>query len=197
MAASIVEICNMALYKVGNLSIASLEDETKEARACKVFWPLVRNEMLQAHPWNFAMARADISAELIPSPAFEWEYAYTLPADCLRVWELWGTEDEWIVEGNSLLTNKAEEIYIRYIKRLETSARYSPAFDVCLATRLGAELAGKLVNDRNLQLSLFDQLYKIHLPAAITLNAQEGRRPRSKREQPLDKGNFSWQREGH
>ncbi len=196
MAASEVQICNLALLKVGNLTITALTDSTKEARACNVFYPMMRNELMAAHPWNFAMHRADISAQLATAPAFQWDYAYTIPADCLRVWELYGTDAEWVVEGGELLTNQDEEIYIRYIKLVTETARFSAAFDNCLATRLGAELASKLADDANLRTALLTELYKIHLPEARALNAMEGNPPRHKNEQSLDQGNYSWQSEG-
>lgn len=196
MSASVVQICNLALLKFGNVTITALTDATKEARACNVFYPLMRDEMIYAHPWNFAMKRADISAQLADAPAFGFDYAYTLPTDCLRVWELYGSDEEWVVESGQLLTNKEEEIYIRYIRRVEESGYFSPAFDNCLATRLGAELAAKLADDKAMRETLLSELYKITLPAAHALNAIEGNRPRHKDEQSMDKGNFAWQTEG-
>lgn len=196
MSVSEVQICNSALLKVGNLSITSLDDSNKEGRACKVLYPILRNELLAAHPWNFAMSRADISAQLAVTPAFQWDYAYTIPADCLRVWELYGSEAEWVVEGGELLINQDEEICIRYIKLVTETARFSPAFDNCLATRLGAELAGKLADNKNLRASLLEELFKKHLPDAYSLNAVEGNPPRHKDMQTLDMGNYSWQKVG-
>ena len=196
MAVSAVQICNMALAKIGNYSITSLDDATKEARACKVFYPFLRNEMLQSHPWNFAMSRADISAALTTTPAFQWDYAYTLPADCLRVWELYGSTAEWVCEDWQLLTNQDAEIYIRYIKLIETTGRYSPAFDSCLATRVGAELATKLADDKKMRLELLNELYTVQLPNAYALNAMEGNRPLTIGEQGADAGNYTWQTEG-
>jgi len=197
MSASVVEICNMALNLVGNLSITALTDSTKEARACNVLYPLLRNELMASHPWNFAMTRADISAALATTPAFEWDYAYTIPADCLRVWELYGTDAEWVVEGGELLTNQDEEIYIRYIKLITDTARYSPSFVSCLSTLLGAELAAKLADDKTMRRELLEELHKIKLPDAYSLNAMEGNRPLHTDEQTLDSGNYSWQTEGH
>ena len=196
MSASEVQICNLALLKFGTLTIASLDDATKEGRACKVFYPLLRDELIYSHPWNFAMKRADISALVEATPAFEWDYAYTIPADCLRVWELYGTDAEWVVESGQLLTNQDEEIYIRYISQVTTTGNFNPAFVNCLATRLGAELAAKLADDVKLRQVLLEELYRIQLPEAHVLNAIEGNRRRHKDEQPLDKGNFSWQSEG-
>lgn len=197
MSASEVQICNLALMKFGNISIASVDDDTKEARACKVFFPLLRDELVYSHPWNFAMKRVDISASLTTTPAFGFDYAYTLPTDCLRVWEFFGYDGDWVVENGQLLTDAEEKIYIRYIYQVTQTGKFNPSFVQCLATRLAAELATKLSDDKNMRAALLSDLYKVEIPQAYALNAMEGKRPLHKDEQPLDKGNFTWQTEGH
>ena len=194
--ASEVQICNLALLKFGSVTINSLTDSTPEAQACNVYYSLMRDQMLYAHTWNFAMARADISAELSATPAFQWDYAYQLPVDCLRVVELYGSDDTWEIEGNNLLTDLDEEIYIRYINKITTTGDFSPAFVNCLATRLAAELAAKIKGDKRLRLELLNELENVLLPEAYRLNAIEGNRPRHKDEQSIDNGNYSWQTEG-
>jgi hypothetical protein len=196
MSSSVVQICNLALYKFGNLSITALTDATKEARACKVLYPQMRDELLYAHPWNFAMGRADISAQIADEPAFGYDYAYTIPTDCLRVWELYGYDGEWEVESGELLTDKDSEIYIRYIKAVEDSGKFNPAFVGCLSTRLAAELASKLADDKKMREALLSTLYRVELPMARALNAIEGNKKLNKGSEGLDKGNFTWQTEG-
>lgn len=197
MSASEVQICNLGLLKFGDITITSLDASNREARACKVLYPQMRDLMLQAFPWNFAMARADISAILADAPDFQWDYAYTLPTDSLRVWELYGTDDKWEVESGQLLTNKDSEIFIRYIKQETRTGKFNPSFVNCLALRLGAELASKIKGDTKKRRSLLEELYQVELPKAERLNAIEGNRQREKGEQALDAGNYSWQTIGH
>jgi hypothetical protein len=201
MSASEVQICNFALGKFGDKYITSIDTPTsKEERICAVFYPLLRDQLTYSHPWNFAMRRADISAQLSTTPAFQWDYAYTLPTDpvCLRVWELYGSDAEWVVEHGELLTNQDEEIYIRFISQVEETGRFNPAYVNCLATLLGAELAAKLMGDggSKKRLELLSELNEILLPNARSLNAMEGNGPIHKNMQALDEGNFSWQTEG-
>jgi len=197
MTASAVQICNLGLLKFGDITIASLTEATREGRSCNVLYPLMRDLMLYSHPWNFAMERADISAVLAATPAFQWDYAYTIPVDCLRVWELYGTDDNWQVENRKLLTNKDSEIYIRYIKKIETTGVFNAAFVNCLALRLGAELAAKVKGDSKKRQALLEELYRVELPRAYRLNAIEGNRMLEKGEQAIDEGNYSWQSHGH
>lgn len=197
--ASEVQICNMSLLEVGDLSITALTDATKEGRACNVLYPLMRDLMTYSHPWNFAMKRADITGSLTTDPVFpdDW-YAYTLPADCLRVWELYGSDEQWAVEGGLFLTPQEEEIYIRYIYRVTEAGRFNPVYVECLVKRLGAALAAKLMGDAGVSIKnqLLGELENVLLPKARLLNAMEGNAPRNKNMQPLDQGNFSWQTEG-
>lgn len=195
--ASIVQICNQALLKFGNVTITSLEDGSVQADACKVLYPLMRDEITNSHPWNYAMGRADISAKVATSPAFPSDMlAYTLPTDCLRVFEFYGTDVEWAIEGNNLLTTQDEEIFIRYIKQVTTSGDFPPSVVECIAVRLAAELAVKIRDDKGLRQELLAELEKVVLPTAYHLNAVEGKLPRNKDEQPLDEGNYSWQMTG-
>lgn len=198
MSLSAVQICNLALMKVGDVSISALTDSSKEARACNVFYPAMRDELLQSHPWNFALKRADISAQVTTTPAFEWDYAYTLPTNplCLRVWELYGSEAEWVVEDGELLTNQEEDIFVRYIAQITDTGKFSPAFCNCLAQRLGAELATKLADDKKLREMLLAELNRYYLPLAYELNAMEGNRPKTEGEKPLDQSSFTFQTEG-
>lgn len=200
MSVSETQLCNMALLKYGDATITSINaDNNIRDRSCKVLYPIVRDRMLYMFPWNFAMKRADISAQLATTPDFQWDYAYTLPTDCLRAWELYGTDAEWEVEGGKLLTNQEEEIYIRYISEVKETGLFNPSFVNCVALALAAELASKLAGDkgRNKRLDLINELETVELPRAYQLNAFEGNRALTKDEQSMDKGNFSWQSVGH
>ena len=157
----------------------------------------MRDLLLYNHPWNFALKRADISAQLSTTPAFEFDYAYTVPVDCLRVLELYGSDADWVIESGLLLTNQAEDIHIKYIRTVETTGSFNPGFVNCFATRLGAELAAKIKGDAKKRLALLKELIEIDLPAARRMNSIEGRRPLNKEAQGLDKGNFSWQTHGY
>ena len=84
MATSEVEIANSALRKIGADRIASLNEDNKRARLCKDAIPLLRQEVLRSHPWNFAIDRIPL-AQLTTTPAGGFDFEYALPADVLRV----------------------------------------------------------------------------------------------------------------
>jgi hypothetical protein len=93
------EICNKALAKIGTRSdIASLDEDSNEARACSLIYATTRDEVLSMAHWNFAKRTATLSliksAPGTPSnptgatqwsnayPAPPWLYEYAYPADC-------------------------------------------------------------------------------------------------------------------
>ena len=80
MATSVIEICNNALLDLGEDVIMSLGDESKAAGLCNHRWPAVRDAVLRAHPWNCAMAQAELAAGAV-APLWKWEYKYNLPTE--------------------------------------------------------------------------------------------------------------------
>jgi len=135
---SVVDICNMSLDKVGQTAIISLEDGNKAADLCARNWPLVRDEVLRAHPWNFAMRRTTLAPDA-EAPAWGYTYQSTLPTDFLRVVELNDLlPDEYQIEGGKVQSNESV-LYLRYITRVEDPNQYDAQFVTTAALRLAAE----------------------------------------------------------
>jgi hypothetical protein len=121
MASSPVQICNAGLIKLGAERINSLSENNKRARLCNERFDGLRQEVLRAHPWNFAIRRADL-VRLSTTPEYEYNYEYQLPSDCLRVLETAADKDnpggdilgnsitKYKIEGRKLLTNSASTI---------------------------------------------------------------------------------------
>ena len=95
---SATDICNRALSRVGEARITSLTDDSKQARACNGAYTHIRDEVFRAHPWNSVITRAKL-AKLADAPAFGYDAHYQLPADCLRVVEVYDTTLPWVVES--------------------------------------------------------------------------------------------------
>lgn len=155
-----VLICNMALSLLGVNTITNLTtDTTKEAVTCSLFYDNVRKSLLRSHPWNFAIARSEL-AMLSSAPAFEFDYQYSLPADCLRALKLYNTNEEFKIEGRYLLTN-SDTVKLMYIKDItDTSlfdANFVEMFSLALASVMAYGLTGtsklnELANARYMQL---------------------------------------------
>lgn len=95
------DICNQALDLIGTRStIASLQENSNEARACRRFYEQTRDAMIRGAHWNFARRTAYLtmlkSAPGTPEnptaggglwdpswPPPPWLYTYQYPSDCL------------------------------------------------------------------------------------------------------------------
>lgn len=173
-------IANLALAKLGISPIMALTDDSKQAQFANRFYNQTRDEVMSSHRWNFAMRR-DTLNRLASDPAFQWEYAYQLPVDCLRVVQLNGYQPTerlglFAVEADQLLTD-AEEAQVRYISRVTDGSFYPPLFVSALATMLASRLAGPLTGSRELPGALIQEYEALTGPKARMADAfEESRR---------------------
>jgi hypothetical protein len=148
----------------------SLDDDAKSARVLKAIWNDVRDEVLRDHPWNFAVKRASC-ARLAAAPAFEWDYQYQLPSDCLRVLHLEDVDSDYQVEGDAILTDETE-CNLVYVARMSEVGDYDAKFAAALAYRLAADIAYAIANNATLAKAMQDA-YQIVLWGARTVSGQE------------------------
>lgn len=153
MASSEVKICNLGLNMIGQQSIISLTQDDKKARHCNLVYEPLRDEVLTAYPWRFALYR-DTLALLSENPAFDYDYQFQLPADCLRVLGMDYSDYVFDIEGDKLLCNN-NTANILYIKRITDPNLFGSIFITALATRIASELAIPLVKSKTLAESMF------------------------------------------
>ena len=171
--ASEVDIANRALQKLGAERIVSLTQDSENARACNLVYPYVRDAELRAHPWNFAIKRAQLAADATP-PTFGPAAAYTLPTDCLRVLptdENWNTHD-WKIEGRKILTDDSSPLDVRYICRVTDPNQYDALFIEAMACAMAQELCEQLTQS-NTKAQMIRSDYTTAIRTARKLNAFE------------------------
>lgn len=178
MPANDTTICNLALSKFGAKRIQSLDDNSPEARACKLNYAPTRDEVLRAHRWNFAIKRATLS-RLADAPPFGWAAWYQLPSDCLRVlqlngWETHEQRDRWEVEGGRLLTDE-DTVQIKYIARVVDGNLYDSIFVKALACKLAAEICRALTGSNALAGELLSEYERLTSSKARRADAVEAR----------------------
>ena len=74
MALSSIAFCSRALLKLGAGSIASFDEGTAEAEVAANLYPSVRDALISAHPWNFAVAQTTLP-QLSSEPVADYAYA--------------------------------------------------------------------------------------------------------------------------
>ena len=168
--ASVVEICNLALQKVGANPISSLSDDSEEARACnRLYEPILRAE-LRTHPWNCAITRVSVAPDS-DEPAFGYDYQYTLPSDCVRILPD-NTITDWKIEGRKILTDTDTEIELVYVKEISDPNDMDPLLVEALASRLAVELAEKVTESATKRQMAWEE-YKEWVREARRVNAFE------------------------
>lgn len=173
MSYSEVERANAALTAIGARRINSLSEDVKEARVCSLRFGPVRDALIRAHPWNFALSRARLPAAA-DAPAWGWARAFPFPADALRIWRVSGlTDDDWAVEGRQILTDAAAPLAIQYLRRATNPADWDPGFAEAFAARLAAEIAADIVDETTTVERMWG-LYRDKAAEARRADAQEG-----------------------
>ena len=179
--ASKIQICNEALQNIGASYITSIEENTTNAIGCNLRYDSARRALLEMHPWNFAIRRVALNAN-VDAPAFNYGYAFNLPSDFLYLYmtetqeryqspaiatysemttvsnlPYYASVDKYRIEGRTLIS-ESSSVGIIYIADIEDSALFSATFTQLLARYLGALIAYKVVgskSERDSQMEIF------------------------------------------
>lgn len=178
--ASIVTICNMALARLGiDQTIENIDDNNNRARACKLFFDEVRDQLLRDYDWNFSLVV--LSAALVADTDIPgWQYAYRYPTDCLMLRAIstasglrlanlpfgftctsrdalqtalgkipFQIQADPSVTGR-IVVSDLPEAYFWYTKQITDPNQYDPVFTSALAWRLAGEIGLMVKADPNM-----------------------------------------------
>ena len=171
--ASVVGICNRALQKVGANRILNLTDNSREARSCNNAYDPVRLALLRKYRWNFAKTRAILAPD-DTTPAFDYLYQFSMPADCLRILLPNDNTLDWVIEGRKILTNGGTDstaiegsnltyvagsrssstasgatLYLRYIADITDPNVFDPMFAETFALKMAVEMCDELTQSNS------------------------------------------------
>ena len=169
--ASTVEICNGALNQLGATTILSLTEDSKNARLCNSRYTQVRDALFRTHPWNCLQKRIQIAADST-APAWGFTYAYTLPADCLRLLKILDYDSNYKVEGRKVLSN-TETMKILYVARVTDPNEYDELLRETLSASLSADIAFAVTSNNTTSQNMY-QLYQEKLKDARFVDSTEG-----------------------
>lgn len=169
MADSVVGICNIALTSLGANPITDLSDGSTEAVLCTSMWDNARRAVLRSHPWNFAVKRIELAPEPT-APVFKYQFSYPLPADCMRVVEVYSNED-YRVENKRVITNRAS-CFLRFIYDNTDIGSWDDTFKDLMAARMRWDLAYAITRS-NSAANLAAAIYADKLRVAKGVDASE------------------------
>ena len=169
--ASVVDICNGALNQLGATTILSLTEDSKNARLCNSRYTQVRDAVFRSHPWNCLQKRVELAADT-DAPAWGFSYAYTLPADCLRLLRILDYDSNYKVEGRKILSNTSS-MKILYIGRITDPNEYDESLRETLSAALGADIAFAVTSNNQTASNMYN-LFQDKLKDARFIDSTEG-----------------------
>lgn len=180
MATSRLSICNLGLVQVPAEAIASVNEQSLEARECARVYDQSYKMLLEAHEWDFNIWR-DALAALTNDRTAEWLYAYAVPvgmASPLRVipniaavagayvplagqrlspvWNPYGPNPyaiDFIIVGTTLYTNEPDAI-LEYSKGTVDEGRLTAMFVDAFALDISSRVVMPILKSRERQKEL-------------------------------------------
>ena len=168
-----VGVCNSALLKVGAEQISSFTDNTRASNTCAAIYSILRDEVMRASPWRFALEQFVLAVPNATTPLFGYTSAYDIPASVLRVLDVADTRSGLRSANWQIFCNKPDGINTLSIIRNTDPTSWDAQFAEVLAWRLAMNLALALVQSTQLKTDMEKNFDKA-LAAARSSNAVIG-----------------------
>ena len=145
--ASITEICNTALGRIGSKRITNYGDATEDsaqAVLCRLHYDPTKKSLIRSYKWPFAIAQSTLARDTV-TPDFEYDYQYHMPDDYLSPLGFYEGRksninlDSFEIQGRLLLTDETT-VELKYIKNVDDVSLFDPLFTDVLALRLALKL---------------------------------------------------------
>lgn len=145
-----IDLCSMALLKLGEQPIQTLYDDTAPSKLARTLYEPIVDALLAIYPWHFATAHLELTRNT--------DGDFIIPTNVLRIIKTDGK-----IVGNKIVANQ-DKISIDAI--VKTDAENFPSYFVALvATRLAMEFCIPLSGDQNVFRMLI-ALYETELQSA-------------------------------
>ena len=145
-----IDLCSMALLKLGEQPIQSFSDDTATAQLARTLFEPISDALIASHPWRFAIRQLDLMPDT--------EGDFMIPSNVLRVLKSSGQ-----VVGNKIIA-PSDKITITACVRVDTDA-YPSYFVSLLATKLAMEFCIPLSGDQTV-FRMLTALYESELQSA-------------------------------
>jgi hypothetical protein len=156
-----IQICNLALARLGDSRITALTDATAQAQYCTLFYTQTVEELQTEFDWQFCRKLASLTAH-VTAPAFGYARRFAVPSDFLRLIRLNGIDEDenfskWEIVDGFIHTDLAAPAQIEYIAHVTDAAKFPAVFVEILSAKLATNLAMPLTGSKD----LFSQMAEI------------------------------------
>lgn len=175
-----IEICNIALARIGVAPIESMDEASEAARACNQYYDFVRRNVLRKYPWTFATRRVTLAQIDVTPP--DYKFAYRYPSDALALRKMYNQNYCGLPEKNQykiLSDTEGKTIYtdieaanIEYTADIDDVSLFDDEFIEALGWKLAAEIAFMLTGHMEIAQTCV-QAYNAYFTEAAADNAQE------------------------
>lgn len=171
MAVSL-SICNLALWEIRAPKIVSIDEASVEANACRDWYPICLQTLLESYEWGFGQGQATLALLSTNARSNQWSYAYQMPAGVARPLGLvdplpaglpgyyypwpydWPRPSAWVQDyiiADGVLYANTPDAALAYSSTDIDESEMPALFKRALAVDLAAELAVALREDRDLK----------------------------------------------
>ena len=164
-----IKLINNALTLIGDNPIQSLSDPGFSVTVADNLYNDTYRAVLAQHPWSFAFKEQYLS-QLSEAPDKEtgYSYAYQMPVDAIRIWQLFGNSQYTIV-GNLIYSNM-NKLLCRYIYKVSES-QLPPQVAKAIEYKLAAEFATPITDNANYA-QLYEEKYLMQVAQAMAIDSQ-------------------------
>ena len=156
------QLCNLALYHLGENQIGDISDPVPEAQACNMYWVPARDDLFNEHEFGFSQSQ--IPLVLLPAPSgmtilAGWQYVYAYPVQVGGVWAVynpcnWKKKEEiefdkYYIQSQGILalgSNEPDAI-CDATSIVTDPTLWDPKFALAFSHKLAAYLAIALTGD--------------------------------------------------
>ena len=146
-----IDLCSMALLKLGEAPIQSLTDDSAASQLSRTLFDPVIDALIASHVWRFATRNFDLTRNA--------DGDFLIPVDCLRVIKCNGE-----ICGNKILAPGADKVTIKGLCRVTPDA-FPGYFSSLAATRLAMEFCIPLLGEQSV-FRMLAALYETELQSA-------------------------------
>ena len=154
-----IDICSMALLKMGEAPIQSLVDDTAQAQLARTLFDPVIDALIASHPWRFACE----ALELKPRA----DGKFQIPGDLLRIVKCSGQ-----IVGDTIISPR-DTVSIVAMRRVAPE-KMPPYFVSLAATKLATEFCIPRMGDQTV-FRMLVALYETELQSAKFIDSTMAR----------------------